>query len=458
MTLNTSHLKKVFNLSTTLGIIGFVFSMVVVLFVFNVFYFYGYVNNMHALYNKHMNHIPGEAFEKLENRLEARCALVYCGFIQDTNGKVYKINYAIEKNKISIFLTEDTYNFKTVPFNGYLTRNLDIVMEIPGNRKVVIITNQRMLVLLEQLLKLYGTLISLLICAAMYIKYKNGISIEYEKRHSKLYAESTIKSNVTEMLHHEINAPLSILHVVNDSIVEFVNKRNLDLTEEDRKMLQGLDYSIQRIETIINYLRKDKYFRHNDDNNIRVLIEHVVNDINVVSPIVTISLNISDNNKYLLDGYKLNSKLQTGQFLNTLNILIQNAIEAGTTVITVKDVTLHNNYMLLTIKDNGRGIREPSGKLDPDAARLIFDYGYTTKDIKFNLNRKKIWFKRLIGRLFGGYIVESHKSSRGIGLYMARSLMKAAGGYIQLKANTEAGVEFELKIPVDKKPEQHTNK
>ncbi|MEO0343533.1 MAG: sensor histidine kinase [Pseudomonadota bacterium] len=98
--------------------------------------------------------------------------------------------------------------------------------------------------------------------------------------------------------------------------------------------------------------------------------------------------------------------------------LITNAIKYGTadTPIVKISARIRQSEVILNVKDNGPGI-------PPDTARIIFE--------KFSR----------VGQ-------SADRGSAGLGLAIAREIMRNLGGSIQLQQSNEKGANFELRMPL----------
>ena len=102
--------------------------------------------------------------------------------------------------------------------------------------------------------------------------------------------------------------------------------------------------------------------------------------------------------------------------------------------------------MSMKVKDNGTGIRNSNNKCVLD--NKIFTYGYTTKDENNNRSNCKSLLSRILDLL--GFNLIHKKSTRGIGLYISKSILEKNGGDIRLIDTTPYGTTFELIIPIKK--------
>ena len=112
------------------------------------------------------------------------------------------------------------------------------------------------------------------------------------------------------------------------------------------------------------------------------------------------------------------ANLAAGNFLNILNILFTNSIEANATYIVVSVSEKNGTAVTLTVADNGSGIKNiPAGV---DISRSIFNYGVSFKNNKTVIT--------------------------GVGLYMAMNLLTEAGGDIKIRDTSDKGTSFDMVV------------
>lgn len=381
----------------------------------------------------------------------SRCIAIKCERIvlKDTNTLKFEV-YETEFNKDTQYtflkLTDEV--FSTSAFTKYLTPDFRLI--IYGDNAIYIMDDNTYLESNLQTITIMLVVSVLIIIAinymSTYASYKNDI---YEKKNYKTYIENKLQGNVMEMIHHEINTPLSILVATEDAIKDIFAKCSTDKISKDEldRVMTYYNYSVKQITETISFLAKSKHIKRDDTIPILKSFEHIVHSINATH---IIKLNIEYNNcKDILDSYIINPNLSHAGFMNVITVLFNNSIEAGANLITVSLAKLYNNYMCLDIKDNGRGIRDTNGDLFKDSGKIIQEYGYSTKDDKGKQIIKTGFLYKLLKFLHVKII--STDTTRGIGLYMNKILLENVGGKIWLIETSENGTTFRVKIPVQKK-------
>ena len=251
--------------------------------------------------------------------------------------------------------------------------------------------------------------------------------------------ENKLQSRLAESLYHELNGPIAIISaVIEDNYTtlfpcrkyegmlcrlisqgncpeknEICMKRLAELPGFDKNyaMLQN---NIGRINSVLTMLANTKAMKRGNDASILKLIATAEENLKLTS-IRKVVVRIKD--KEYLDRIYL-ANLAAGNFLNILNILFTNSIEANATYIAVSVSQKNGTAVTLTVTDNGTGIKNiPAGV---DISRSIFNYGVSFKNNKTVIT--------------------------GVGLYMAMNLLTEAGGDIKIRDTSDKGTSFDMVV------------
>lgn len=402
------------------------------------------------------------------------CIVLNCKTLtikKDGNIDVYKVN---EEGELSLFksVTEDKYNKYTNHFD-FFTSNLNIIMTLNDSEMVIdngvysnIIFNTFIMV------TIFMAIPSLLLY--VYIVTRLNIRQRLNKGLYKSELETRLQRDLTEVLHHELGVPISIIETNVDELIYRLYPCKIDKTKicryatlaEDRTFLKcdhcinskrmtdndrenillfsDLRFAVDRVKSILKIISNSKKIRFSNGTvPIFAICENIVSSINSFK---LRKISADYINADIIKKYSVIAELGNGNILNILHVLMNNSIEAGANKVTIESKLVNDNTLKLTITDNGIGVRDSKGK--PIIDKHIFDYGYTTKDESCSrFNSKSIGLKILD---FLGFTISSNKPKRGIGLFISKSIIQKVGGDIILKETSETGTTFELIIPVKK--------
>lgn len=407
------------------------------------------VNNTNVNYNYNIYEASNKYKDAMSRCLAINCERIVLKFDADDEDdieyNIYKIEYDLDTQFNYLKLVEDE-EFHTFPLTKYLTSELRMI--IYGEHAIYIMNDNSYL---ESTLNstffiaiIFAVIIIILNFYAAYHSFKNEI---YERKNYKTYIENKLQGNVTEMIHHEINAPLSILMSTSYLIKEIIERKS-ELSQEDTdKIMSSYNYSINRINEIVVFLAKSKHFKRDENVSIYESIEHVIHGINSTH---ILKLGISyENCEDILKKYIVGSKLGNAGFMNVVTVLFNNSIEAGANMIIVTSPSKTSEHIFIDFRDNGRGIRDTNGNLFKNSGKIISQYGYSTKDEKGNPVVKKGFIYKIL-RFFKIKLITTD-TTRGIGLYMNKVLLESSNGSIRLLNTSDEGTTFRVKIPITKK-------
>lgn len=426
------------------------FSVILIINMYTIIYqkYIDIISDTSFSYNINISDSSNEYKDILNKCLSISCERIVFKNKSNTNETryyIYKVEHDLENMYHYLKLVDDEI-FDTVFFTKYLTNELRLV--IYYDSVMYILNDNAYIISLLQSVFIFDLLFIVIIFIynmySSYYSFKNNI---YEQKKYKTYIENKLQGNVTEMIHHEINAPLSILMSTYYIIKDIINN-NTKLSKDDiEKILESYNYSINRINDITAFLAKNKYFKREDNVSLYKAFEYVINNINSTH-IIKLGIDYQ-NYEEMLNSFIIHKKLGHTGFMNIINILFNNSIEAGANLITISIVENSKYFITLDIKDNGMGIRDLNGKLFKNSNNIITQYGYSTKNNKGEqLKNKGIIYKIL--KLFKINLI-NNDSTRGIGLYMCRVLLEKANGNINLLTTSDEGTTFRLLLPAVKK-------
>lgn len=349
--------------------------------------------------------------------------------------------------------TMHTSNKEDIPmeFFGSISNEFDSIIRYNGF--TIVLNNDS---ILEVSLDLYVSFLLITLILFTYVfyvlLYNNYMNYQYDKGYFKNYIENKSQRNITETIHHEMAVPITIIRTLitnmynlmySDRTIEY--KRSYD--NSVKKDISDIYSAIERLEAILEMLRSSKQIK-NTTKDISVL-DICKNIIQTVSCFKIGVVNGHYANPDILSMYKI-EKISNGMFLNIVQVMVNNAVEARATDIEFTLSVHPDQHMAdLLIKDNGIGIRDKFNNiLKPKDTEFIYRYGYSTKNDKSQNVYSTNKFYKLLTKI-GIYI---HRSSdiRGIGLNLNKETLRAAGGDIEVIATSPEGTTFKLTIPVSK--------
>ena len=387
-----------------------------------------------------------------ENMLLAKCKTINCKEIIHYTEDGCIDRYRIIKNNMK---ADGLYNIEHLEIDSYiltdyLTINLDLVIK-DADGVMYILNNSEYINLFLYLMIITYVLVTIFFLVSLFYNSKyNYTNNLYERGSYKLYTESKIQGNISEMLHHEISAPISILE---SCATEYTNLiESIKLTDSQKSEYEyirnGMTFSLDRLNSILMNLYQTRDIKKEYGTSMYVALKHIINTVNrlQIGKLTDVFVCGSD---HTLEKIAVNPTLGNGNFLNIMNIILTNSIEAGSTTIEYKVEVINSKFIYLYIKDNGRGIRDKNNDILPlSQVNIIMDYGYSTKDKKGNHIVKINRWKKFLS--YFGLRVISTETNRGIGLYMVKMLLLKAGGNLKVVETKETGTTFKLKIPIIK--------
>jgi len=372
----------------------------------------------------------------------------------NNNGILFETNSTINT---AIFYKYFTYDIKTI------LNYKDIVFIVDDSKYILLIYQ-----LINVMLFLFITIISIGYIIFLLNRYKASL---IEKNNYKHELESRLQRDLTESLHHEMGMPIAIIDTLvtdvysslypcystSDGVCDFT-KETVDIANcMDCKLLhlkrqsdivaidnyQKIKFAISRLNAVLNLIAGSKHIKYNNGTvSLYNIIDNIVSSVNSYR-VNKIHITIVDEN--ILHKYATGLGLSNGDMLNIINIMVNNSVEAKSTVIIFEPIVVNDYQLELYISDNGRGIRDKFDNIIQ--TENIFRYGYSTKDIDGNNIIETSIFKKILYKL-GFYIHKITFSQRGAGLSINKSLLVKSGGDINLVNTSVNGTKFRLLLPI----------
>jgi signal transduction histidine kinase len=212
---------------------------------------------------------------------------------------------------------------------------------------------------------------------------------------------------------HEINNPLSIINENAGMIEDFLStETNIPYKDKLLRNVKAIQRSIERCTRITHQLLG---FAKRMDTKIEDIY---INDILKEVIRFIVKEDVMENINIILDDTELDLKIKSDRgllqqvFINIIN----NAIEAVKTggIINIKYQSLDENFVIIKIQDNGKGISEKD-------LNHIFEPFYSTKK----------------------------EYGTGLGLSITYGIIKKLGGNIQVESVINEGTTFLITLPYE---------
>ena len=378
------------------------------------------------------------------------CSIVTCDQAYITeNGTTYKYDrkegnlIKIEFDDIpTVILGSISSEFETiVKYNNYT-----FVMDNEGPSELVI--------------KLFGTLsiILWLVFSVLFYQFSSKQYREelYDKGNLKNYIENKSQRNITEMIHHEMVAPIAVIRSQVDAIYKAIYnenckyKRSYDM--EVKEDIESINLALCRLDAILEMLRDSKQIKSSDSNlSVYAIASNIINTVRCFN---IGKIDVKYEHEDILKKFSAD-KISNGMFLNMIQIMINNSVEAKASLITFNAEIISYDKLAVYITDNGRGIRDKFNRIVKNSDE-IYKYGYSTKNKNGETVVRKSKFRYLLSLI--GVRLNTVSSIRGIGLNLNKQLLTKIGGDISVVSTSETGTTFKLILPVKKISEKSNKK
>lgn len=270
----------------------------------------------------------------------------------------------------------------------------------------------------------------------------------YDKGNLKNYIENKSQRSITEMIHHEMVAPIAVIRSEVEAIYKAIYnekcqyKRSYD--NQVKQDIESINLALCRLDAILEMLRDSKQIKSTDKTMCIYAI--AANIINTVRCFNIGKIDVVYNHEDILKKFAVD-KISNGMFLNMLQIMVNNSVEAKATLITFDAKIISHNTVEVYIKDNGRGIRDKFNRIVKNSDD-IYKYGYSTKNKNGEAVVGKSKWRYFLSLL--GLKINSISAIRGIGLNLNKQLLGKIGGDISVVETSQAGTTFKLTLPVIK--------
>ncbi len=221
------------------------------------------------------------------------------------------------------------------------------------------------------------------------------------KEQEKLIADHEI---LLDTISHDIKNPLSNLVMA----IELFKNISPDDEKEFKELLKVVDNSLNKMHKVINELtekRKGAYIYKEEEELLN--FEHILEDVRL-----TLSENIRTANAVITSEINISEITFSRRKLRTIVYnLINNAIKfkaADRSPVIVVSTNKENDFIFISVKDNGMGIDE-------------------TK------------FEAIFSKY---YRIENAIEGSGIGLYLVKEIVMQCGGKVLVKSRLNEGSEF----------------
>ena len=447
----------------------------ILIYLLSIFILYGIIFHTIISFNKSMwNNINSNKVIASYEILDL-CNVLHCRVIAIQNNESIDI-YKVDDNNNAQFekTIKDVSKIKyTIPYSKFIPNSFIAFKSVKGDN--IFLENgiyNRMIITTFILISIFLTIPSLFIY--IYIMVKFNIRSRLNKGLYKSELETRLKRDLTEVLCHELGVPISIIEThIDELIYRFYpcnndkcktcviitpngnneitnctgcqfNQQLSDFDKENIIIIKDLLFAVDRIKSILKIISNSKRIRFSNGTvPIYAICENIVSSINSFK---LRKISAEYVNVDVIKKYSVKANLGNGNLLNILHVLLNNAIEAGADKVIIESNLIDDTRMSMKVKDNGTGIRNSNNKCVLD--NKIFTYGYTTKDENNNRYNCKSLLNRILDLL--GFNLIHKKSTRGIGLYISKSILEKNGGDIRLIDTTPYGTTFELIIPIKK--------
>ena len=217
-----------------------------------------------------------------------------------------------------------------------------------------------------------------------------------------------LKTELITNVSHDIKTPLTSIIIMLDNIIDnpsMDDKTKLDFINDIKRESLNINFLVQAILKLskfdVNVIKFD-----NKDNDLNKIVKETVKNVSSICDLKNVLIEVSYCDKAIIN---FDYKWQ----IEAISNVLKNAIEHSKEFSTVK-IKLENNklYAKVSIIDNGVGI-------DKEDLKHIFERFYKGKN--------------------------SSKDSVGIGLALAKSIIEASNGLIDVKSKKDEGTIFEIK-------------
>lgn len=378
------------------------------------------------------------------------CSVLQCDaiIINSADGNNSKDRFYIKDKTKNAYIIDPEYDKKSYePLIYNFTRNGSLTLN-GGGYKIFISSD----FLIDMLWYLFAILIIItvitytIIVTALYLKRKKDEILHNRKLKDEL--ELSLQRNITEMVHHELNAPMALIISQVDELyynifgfahntAGYLEKKIPKSKLANAELFEDIYLSVDRINSVLDTLSRSKHIKFNNGTvPLYTIIRNIESSINAFK-VEKIKVMVDYSYMDLFTSHSIESDIGNGAMMNILHILYTNSMEAYATEIRITGELVDNKTLHMYVSDNGCGIKNEKGEYK--VTQKIFTNGFSTKS-KYR-NSKETFLTRF-------FKIKPEISERGIGLYMVKSLLKAHDGDILLDSTSDCGTTFKLILPV----------
>ena len=231
----------------------------------------------------------------------------------------------------------------------------------------------------------------------------------------------------TTNIHHELSTPVLVLENCFYNIADC--KASKKEVKETKEVFDG---SFEQVITILNKSSSIKECKLTSSTNLYDVMKTAFDNLSFA---YTFKFFIDEDLKKLT--LKKHENFSSADFINSIFALAKNSLEAGADRFDVYLTRSLSNFMILFI-DNGVGIKDNmNNPLIKKDYEKIFDMHYSTKE-KNGTNKSLSRYTSIID------FFTEEKSSRGVGLWLNRTLLKYGKIDLTLQSTNRKGTTFKL--------------
>ncbi len=245
----------------------------------------------------------------------------------------------------------------------------------------------------------------------------NKMAGEIESRQEEVVQSRKIAAigTFTSGIAHELNNPINNIYLTAETLLEeYTNLSDAEANELILDVLNQADRAADIVKNLLDFSRSER--PSSTDLSIAVVLDSTVKLVK--NQIMVAGIGLERNIPGDVPAIKGNLRNLQHVFLNLLLNAIQAMPGGGSIEIAVGQDS--SDYIRVDVKDTGTGIK-------PENLEHIFDPFFTTKGV---------------GR------------GTGLGLSVTYSIVKAHGGYIEVRSEVNVGTTFSVFLPVGERQVQ----
>lgn len=270
----------------------------------------------------------------------------------------------------------------------------------------------------------FSVLSSMIVTKYVEIKLEEGYMVkELSKTLDKEFTEI-----FTTNIHHELSTPVLVLENAFYNMSEYCSEES-KLSKDCQKTFGT---AFNQVITILEKSSSIKEGRLTPNTSIFGVLKTAFDNLSLA---YTFDYFLDEDLKKI--SLKTHKNFNTSDFINTIFALAKNSLEAGADRFDVY-ITQGLNSKIILFMDNGTGIRNKMNKpIHEEDYPKIFELHYSTKDKQGN-NKHLSYYKNITS------FFKEHKSTRGVGLWLNKTLLKYGDINLELENTSKKGTSFKL--------------